>query len=827
MTARDSAGRVVALLGPTNTGKTHLALERMLGHRTGMIGFPLRLLARENYDRIVRLKGVNSVALVTGEEKIIPPYAQWFVCTVESMPLDRQVGFLAIDEIQLCGDPERGHIFTDRLLHARGTDETMFMGAETIKPLIRRLVPQAEFITRPRLSSLTYTGPRKITRLPSRSAIVAFSAAEVYALAELIRRQRGGAAVVLGALSPRTRNAQVALYQAGEVDYLVATDAIGMGLNMDVDHVAFASGRKFDGQVARALEATEVAQIAGRAGRHMNNGTFGTTGDVPGLDPMIVEAVENHHFSPLKKLQWRNSALRFTSIGALINSLDQIPDIPGLMRAREADDRLALTALSRDADALSRAQTPDRVRLLWEVCQIPDFRKSLAEQHSKLLGAIFHHLTEKQGNLPSDWLDRQVKRLDRTDGDIDTLMNRIANVRTWTYISHRADWVTDGVMWQERTRALEDRLSDALHQRLTQRFIDRRTAILVKKLKSDERLISEVAGDGQVTVEGETVGRLIGFRFAIDRSDSGSEARALSAAARAALIPEIAGRVAGLCGDADDAFALDGQAQVTWRGAPVATLTAGPLPLQPGLEILSSDWLEGAVKRDVETRMAAWLAATLDEQFKPLVVADDDNLSGPVRGLLFQLAEHLGSLPRRSVAAPLDRLTGSDRKTLARRGVRLGLESVFLPELLRPRIQATRALLWCLHRGQGWIAAPSPGRVSLPATAPAAFYEAIGYRKLGPVALRLDILERFAADLRKLARQGPLAPPTLWQSSLGVTAEDMLKIIAALGYAQKQEGDRLTFTPRRHKPVKLPKLRPIDENSPFAGLRSRLKQPPG
>jgi ATP-dependent RNA helicase SUPV3L1/SUV3 len=737
------------------------------------------------------------------------------------MPLDHAADFLAIDEIQLCGDAERGHIFTDRLLHARGTSETMFLGSETIKPLIRRLVPHAEFITRPRLSTLSYTGPAKLTRLPGRSAIVAFSASEVYALAEMIRRQRGGAAVVLGALSPRTRNAQVALYQAGEVDYLVATDAIGMGLNMDVDHVAFAASRKFDGQVSRGLEATEVAQIAGRAGRHMNNGTFGTTADVPGLDPQIVEAVENHHFAPLKKLQWRNSALRFTSVQALTAALDRLPDDPGLVRTRESDDRLALAALSQDTDTMERAKTPDRVRLLWEVCQIPDFRKSLAEQHSRLLAAIFHHLTEPLAKLPADWLDRQVKRLDRADGDIDTLMNRIANVRTWTYISHRGDWVENGQEWQERTRAIEDRLSDALHQRLTQRFIDRRTAVLMRKMRGDEALASTFSEDGQVTVEGEFVGKLQGFRFAPDRSESGQGARAVSAAARAALKPEIAERITQLAAAPDGEFDLDGNAQITWRGAPVAGLQAGPLPLQPLVEILPSEWIDAEARRTLEIRLSAWLAARIAALFGPLLPLPAAELSGPVRGLLFQLAEQLGSVPRAKTASPVDKLTEEERRILARLGVRFGTESLFLPALLKPEAQRWRAALWCLHRGQPQMAPPPPGRVSLPADHPAAYYEAVGYRRLGKLALRLDMLERFAAELRKLARSGPISPPAAWMSQLGIGPEDMSQLIEAMGYKPKRDGDIVTFhnAPRRSRHKQPPKVAKINEDSPFAVLK--------
>ena len=498
-TSRDRS-RIVAVLGPTNTGKTHLAMERMLGHASGMIGFPLRLLARENYDRAVRVKGRRHVALITGEEKIVPAHARYFLCTVESMPVDRRVAFLGVDEIQMCADADRGHVFTDALLSARGEDETMFMGAETIRPLLRRLVPEAEFLSRPRFSTLTYSGQRKITRLPPRSAAVAFSAADVYAIAEVVRRQRGGTAVVLGALSPRTRNAQVAMYQAGDVDYLVATDAIGMGLNMDIDHVAFAATRKFDGQRVRELTPAELAQIAGRAGRHMNAGTFGTTADVGPLDQETVDAIENHRFPPLAALFWRNAHLRFTSLDALRRSLAVPPEMPGLVRAREADDEAALAALSADADIARLATGADAVRLLWEVCRIPDFGNLMSDAHTRLMGRIYRHLMGPAGRLPTDWVADQVVRIERTDGDIETLVQRIANVRTWTYVSYRGDWLADAGHWQERTRAVEDRLSDALHERLTQRFVDRRSAILVSRLMESQTLTAAVDGDGEVSV---------------------------------------------------------------------------------------------------------------------------------------------------------------------------------------------------------------------------------------------------------------------------------------------------------------------------------------
>ena len=517
--------RLAAVLGPTNTGKTYLAVERMLGHESGMIGFPLRLLARENYDRIRRIKGDGAVALVTGEEKILPPGARYFVCTVESMPLDRPVGFLAIDEVQMAADPERGHVFTDRLLHARGVQETMLLGAETMRPLLRRLIPGLEVITRPRFSTLRYTGPRKATRLPPRSAVVAFSASEVYRIAETMRRQQGGCAVVMGALSPRTRNAQVEMYQAGEVDHLVATDAIGMGLNMDLLHVAFAGLAKFDGRGPRRLTPAELAQIAGRAGRHMNDGSFGTTAEMGALAPEMVEAIENHRFDAIAALMWRNSELDFHSVGSLMASLERRSPDPVLLRARAADDQQALAQLGKDPEILRRIGGPATVRLLWEVCQIPDFRKVMSDAHTRLLGQIFRHLTAPEGRLPTDWVAGHVARLDRNDGDIDTLMARIAHIRTWTYISHRAGWLADPGHWQEASRAVEDKLSDALHRVLTQRFVDRRQAHLLRRMKDGNALVGSVTRAGEVIVEGHGVGQLAGFRFIPDGSGGVEESR--------------------------------------------------------------------------------------------------------------------------------------------------------------------------------------------------------------------------------------------------------------------------------------------------------------
>ena len=591
--------RVLAVLGPTNTGKTHFAVERMLAHRSGLIGFPLRLLAREIYDRIVAARGAGAAALITGEERIQPEAARYFVATVEAMPEDLEVSFLAVDEIQLCADPERGHVFTDRLLRARGRDETMFLGADTIRPLIRQLVPGAELISRPRFSTLSYVEPAKVTRLPRRSAVVAFTAQEVYALAELVRRRRGGAAVVLGALSPRTRNAQVALYQAGEVDHLIATDAIGMGLNMDLGHVTLASLVKFDGHERRRLHAHEIAQIAGRAGRHMRDGTFGTTPEVGGLEERTIEAVEGHEFPPLKQLRWRNAALDLGALEDLLETLDAEPPAPCLLRTRNALDHVSLKVLARRPPVRDRAGTPAGVRLLWAVCQIPDFRKTLTDAHLHLLETIFVDLAER-GRLPVDWVADQVVRLERVDGDIDALIARLAHIRTWTYVAYRADWLDDAVHWQERTRAVEDALSDALHERLTQRFIDRRTQALLKGLHGDGQL-ARIAADGAIVVEGQTVGRIEGLRHTIAPSGIDAERRVLSAAAKRAVAPELRSRAKALLAAPDDALRLDDQGHILWRiengvEAPVGQLRPGPSPLAPRLELLVADSLHGQTR---------------------------------------------------------------------------------------------------------------------------------------------------------------------------------------------------------------------------------------
>lgn len=830
--------RVIAVLGPTNTGKTHLAMERMLGHASGMIGFPLRLLARENYDRAVKIKGAAQVALLTGEEKIVPPHARYFLCTVESMPLARPVAFLAIDEIQMAADPDRGHVFTDRLLHARGQVETMLMGAATIRPLLRRLVPEAQIVTRPRFSTLGFSGHHKLQRLPPRSAIVAFTAADVYAIAELIRRQRGGAAVVLGALSPRTRNAQVAMYQAGEVDYLVATDAIGMGLNMDINHVAFASNRKFDGRVVRELAAAELAQIAGRAGRHMNDGTFGTTGDSEALDAEIIDRIESHQFEPVRQLVWRNSELRFTSIAALQASLAAAPRRAGLVRAREADDEQVLAALARDPDVAGLAKGADAVRLLWDVCQVPDFRKMMSETHAHLLRLIYCYLmggNENGRGLPTDWVARQVANIDRVDGDIETLMQRIANIRTWTYVSHRSDWLHSAAHWQERTRAIEDRLSDALHERLMQRFVDRRTSLLLGRSRNRQEWIAAVGRDGAVVIEGEAIGRLQGFCFVPDVSLAGNDPAAMRSATKAAhaaanrvLRSEMARRLRWLEEETKDSLSLLANGEIIWQGAPVGRLVTGHDILQPHVEPIADDILERELRERLRRRLVSWLGAHLRHYLRPLFETHRTISSGAARGLAFQVAEALGSLPRRRAAAQVSALTTGDRKALRALGLSIGRESIFFARLLKPSAILLKGILWSVHRQLPMPDLPAPGRISVSVDrqVPAEFYEAIGFRPLGSRAVRVDILERFAAKVHALAKSGPFIPDGALGSLIGCDREALEAVLAALGYQPCSSSDgartfhageansRPPRRARRDRP-----LRRAPEESPFARLR--------
>jgi ATP-dependent RNA helicase SUPV3L1/SUV3 len=785
----DAPRRVTAVLGPTNTGKTHHAIERMLAHRTGVIGLPLRLLAREVYDRIVAKVGPSVVALVTGEERIVPERTQYWVCTVEAMPLEIGADFVAVDEIQLCADADRGHVFTDRLLRARGLQETLFLGSDTMRGAIAGLVPHVTFVKRERFSTLTYSGSKKISRMPPRSAIVGFSVENVYAIAELIRRQKGGCAVVMGALSPRTRNAQVALYQNGDVDYLVATDAIGMGLNLDIKHAAFSATAKFDGRRMRPLYPQELAQIAGRAGRHTEDGTFGVTGEARPFDEDLVEAIESHRFAPVKKLHWRNEQMDFGSADRLIRSLEYPTSNEWLTRARDADDVLALKALSALPEVKDRLTDAKRVHLLWDVCRIPDFRSSGGAEHATLLTRIFEFLVGRGlggGRIPADWLATAVRRIDKTEGDIDTLSRRLAYIRTWTYVTQRKNWVEDESHWRDETRAVEDRLSDALHAALTQRFVDRRTSVLLRRLKQKEVLVAEVNDKGEVTVEGEYAGKLEGFRFKQDASATPDAARTLAQAAIQALKPEFHLRADRFYNAPDTELDVTEQGGLMWGNNAVGKLVKGAEAAKPAVEAFVDEEAGPDVVDKVRRRLQHFIDRKVAAQFEPLLaMARDEALTGLARGFAFRLSEAMGVLPRESVAAEVKELDQDARGALRKHGVRFGQFTVFLPALLKPAPTRLRLVLWSLWNGlQEFPESPPPGLVTIPnmAEVPKQHYTLAGYHPAGTRAIRIDMLERLADILRqKDSRAGFEATPDML-SITGMTLDQFADLMAGLGY---------------------------------------------
>lgn len=822
---------VTAVLGPTNTGKTHLAVERMCGHASGMIGFPLRLLAREIYDRVVKLKGAESVGLITGEEKILPPRARWLLCTAESMPVEREVAFVGLDEAQLGADPERGHVFTDRLLRARGREETMILGSDSLKPMLKALVPDAEIIGRPRFSTLSYAGAKKLSRLPRRSAIVAFSAEEVYAVAEALRRLRGGAAVVMGALSPRTRNAQVAMFQAGEVDYLVATDAIGMGLNMDVNHVAFASLSKFDGRRQRRLTIAEMAQIAGRAGRHQRDGTFGALHEEgPGaFTPEEVLALEAHQVPRLDHLYWREGEPDFASIDALVASLEAKPHDEVLRAAPQATDLAVLKRLAEEDWVRARVRSPGQVARLWAACGLPDFRKLGVDPHARFVGRLFGHLSEGKGHVPHQWFADEIARLDNMGGDVETLAGRIAAARSWAYIAHRADWLEDPIHWAERTRAIEEKLSDALHASLTQRFVDKRTTVLLRQIGADASNLPVTIGpEGEVSVEEHPLGRLEGFRFTVEPDARASDKRMLLAAAEKRLAGEFRKRGAALSEAEDKELALSSVRPstssgrtVSWGGVPVATLHPGPNLIRPKIVLdRALDVLDPQARNAVQARLEAWFAGRVAHHLPTLAKLDaasrDPAAGGSLRALANALLDAGGLLPRRAAAALVEALDGDARKRLRSIGVTIGTLDLFAPALLKPGAARWRREL------MGLADAPPEGSTVLARNAPGADL-AHGFRPLGAQAVRVDLVERIARAAHD-ARQGrkPFAPDPALATSIGLKPETIARLMAQLGFrtAKARDGALQRWIWQGLVPVAKPRAAPTDNAfAVLAGLR--------
>lgn len=818
-----------AVLGPTNTGKTHYAIERMLAHGTGMIGLPLRLLAREVYDRIVAAKGPGAAALVTGEERIWPPGARYFACTVEAMPTHVPVDFVAIDEIQLAEDPDRGHIFTDRLLRARGTGETLLLGAETMRPILRTLGLATETEPRVRFSDLAYAGPLKITKLPKRTAIIAFSAEEVYAIGELLRRQKGGAAIIMGALSPRTRNAQVDLYQSGEVDYLVATDAIGMGLNLDVDHIAFASSSKFDGRRRRRLSPAEIAQIAGRAGRFRTGGTFGETATCPPFEEDLVARIVNHAFDPVERIEWRNAELSFDGIDALLDSLARPSGSDALKLNPHALDEWTLRQIAGDADLRQTTSGPERTRRLWDICRLPDFRKAGHEGHLRIVQGLVEHLADPDARLSDEAMANRMERLDSALGDIPAIQERLAAIRTWAYAAQRDDWLDNPGHWREKARELEDRLSDTLHEALTARFVDRRTRALMVGLGKDVSLMTEINPEGEITVEGHVVGRLVGLRFEPASTARTLEGKAVRNAALGALLPILSARLAAICASPPDAFSLNQDGQVYWNSEPVAVLTKGTSWLKPDVRLVGGDEAAHEAKEPARLCVGTWIQAhiasvlpTLTKLASPSV---ETALPGAAKGLCFRLAETGAAIDLRKDDQPT-RLEPEAREALKLLGVRAGRIAAHIPDAQKPAAQGLVALLRSVHDDVPCPCAPEGAGSFDPEPAwTDRHLQANGYLRLGTRAVRADLAERLAWQIsrrRKESGKNLFALPPELASIVSCPGEEFPEAVKALGLVPAEKD------PETGRPTLWRYARRVDSGSERSGpVRQKTKHPAG
>ena len=799
-----------AVLGPTNTGKTHYAVERMLGRSSGVIGLPLRLLAREVYDRVVARVGANSVALVTGEEKIVPKGARYYVCTVEAMPVTpanggRRFAFLAVDEVQLMANHERGHVFTDRVFNARGYEETLFLGAETARDVLRTLVPDITFDRRERFSELSHAGHIKLNRLPKRSVVVAFSAKEVYALAEALRRLRGGAAVVMGGLSPRTRNAQAELFQSGEVDFLVATDAVGMGLNLDTDHVAFASLSKYDGRRRRYLTPMEAGQIAGRAGRFRNNGTFGTTADCAPMPDELVDRIVRHDFEPLHYVEWRNSDLDFSSLSALVESLHVPRPTKRLRRIKGAEDELSLERMMAIPEVANNIHLPVQVRQLWEVCCVPDFRGLTIDAHVRLLQDIYRTLVANGGKLSNDFMARKIGRCDDVSGDVDTLSGRLARIRTWTYCAAKSNWMVDPDHWAREARAVEDRLSDALHEGLIARFVDKRTSKLLKSIGSGVDMEASIKDDGAVYVDDHLIGHLRGLSFERDASAKDLEAKALEAAAAKVVAPEVDRRLTSLSSGQAAIFQLSDAGEILWGGMVVGRVAKSGSILNPDVELVGAELGNPALRDMAEERMRQWLRGEVETHLAPLKklkeFQDNPNMLPVSKGFGYIVLENNGSLERREHAQAIRDLGQEARRDLRSVGIRFGQYDIFMPDLTKPKPARLLSILHAYGAGgdrkpfipfAGVTSIPNEGELHSDNYSREALALA-GYKAVGSRIVRFDILNRLASQIRdaqeqlnKAAIDRPKRPTFQIMDEmlalLGATLPQTREVMKALGY---------------------------------------------
>ena len=812
--------KITAVLGPTNTGKTHLAIETMLSFESGIIGFPLRLLAREVYDKIIQRTDISKVALITGEEKIIPMNAKYYLCTVESMPLNKLVDFVAIDEIQMCADNERGHVFTDRLLNFRGEKLTMFLGSHTIKNIINSLEEKVEFIFKDRFSKLSYVGHKKISRLNPKSAIIAFSIEEVYAIAELVRRQKGGSAIVMGSLSPKTRNSQVKLYQSGDVDYLVATDAIGMGLNMDLDNVYFSSLKKFDGKKLRKLNLSEISQIAGRAGRYRNDGSFGITGDCKELSAEEIELIESHKLEPIQYIFWRNSNLNFKNFESLINSLDEKPTKKILRRIYDCEDEKLLKFFLKEHSKYNILNEKNSLEIIWECCQIPDFVKHTYGHHLEVVSKVFGFLTSGKKKVLNKYMKKQLNSLDKLEGNVDSISNRIANVRTWSYVSNKKGWVENQDYWIERTKILEDKLSDRLHEELTKSFIDKRASILARGLKQDIDLKTEITDQKNVLIDGQYIGELKGLKLNLDlKIDSlDTDIKSLKKASRQGVGPELVKRINQIINS--NILKLKEDFKIYWGNDPIAYLAPGKNYLEPNLNLIADDILEFENRNRLQIHLEQWLKKFIREKLTDLVNLNNiEKNNNSIRALCYQLFENNGVLKRDLVSEFVKQLSLDNRKILRKNGIKIGRYHIYLHKIIKPEAVTIRLLLWKNYYRKNMNLKPPKFGLNFiieENNINSNFMLICGFEKFKNFYVRIDILERLFIKIIENTKDKEVKLQSEMINLLGCTKENFLKLLVLMGYKYKERNKEIFFQYKPFRKKVFEKLKKVNkDDNPF------------
>ncbi len=817
--------KITAVLGPTNTGKTFLAIETMLSFETGMMGFPLRLLAREVYDKVIKKVDPKKVALITGEEKIIPVNAKYYFCTVESMPVDKILDFVGIDEIQMCSDHERGHIFTDRLLNLRGEKLTMFMGSNSIRNIIEKLEEDIEYIDRKRLSKLTYSGHKKISRIERKSAIIAFSAEEVYAIAELIRRQKGGAAIVMGSLSPKTRNSQVSLYQSGDVDYLVATDAIGMGINMDLNNVYFSNLKKFDGKKLRRLKLSEISQIAGRAGRYLNDGSFGITGDSGEISAEEIELLENHKIDEIHTIFWRNPNLNFKSGDKLIKSLEERPSKSWLRKVSECEDEKVLKYILKDTEKLQIFNNENELKLLWECCQIPDFVKKTYGHHLEVVGKVFNFLRQSPGKITNKYMKQQLSILDKLDGNVDSVSNRIANVRTWSYVANKNGWVENQDYWVERTKFLEDRLSDRLHEELTKSFIDKRASVLAKGLKQDIIFETKIVDNEKVMINNQFIGNLKGLKLELDFKigDLDSDIKSLKKASRQNVGPEILDRINQIIKTKN--IELKKDLKIYWNNFPIAYLSKGNDYLKPEINAIVDDVVETEQKNILQNFLKSWLNEKINIELGSLTKLKNIKSSNPsTRALSYMLYENNGVLKRDSIKKLLNDLDQNERKILRDQGVKFGRYHIFLHKLFKPSVVSLRLMLWKNYNEKNYNLEPPTFGLNFlndKKFSDKNFMLMCGFEKFDDYFVRIDILERLFLEIisSDTGKNTKIEVVPKMLNLLGCSKDNFLKLIKKMNYNVSLENDKYFFKYNPVKKINKKTRGKFQNDNPFAALK--------